>query len=173
MEFLTSGAILNDGSLTLENVTLQGLNLPSANASLYTGFISSAGSLILRNVTVANVNQQAFTDITSDDIGAVIDSFGNLEIYNSSFINNSANAGTAPLIAITSNSVVPSITISNSLFANNKSPVCNFSSSPSGTGFKSLGGNTTDDVRDGLIYPRPFATFYDAACRTQICSPHC
>jgi len=140
--FPTFGAIANGGVLNLENVSLKGLNLPASSAPFYTGFILNTGELVLRNVTIVDIDEQ--TSEFGEFIGALLTNRGDMEIYNSTFARNkqadfeSAGLQLTPLI-------IGSATVANSVFAKNVSSVCS-----SGTSFKSLGGNVTDDTSCGF-----------------------
>ncbi|HEX6832461.1 MAG TPA: choice-of-anchor Q domain-containing protein [Rudaea sp.] len=140
--------VFNAGSMLLDSVTFDGLAPPS---SFYDGYIENLGSLVFRNVTVANVRQE--TAIVGTGAGSLIDNQGSMEIYNSTFVNNSAVTSqlrNVPLIDNASNgSMHASIKIANSLFTNNVGAACgNASGHP--TTSVSLGGNFASEASCGF-----------------------
>ncbi|HEX6834244.1 MAG TPA: choice-of-anchor Q domain-containing protein [Rudaea sp.] len=147
--FPTSVGIYNLARLTLDTVTLQDLVPPMA---FYDGYIKNGGSLTLRNVTVANVSQEIVPG-SGSGAAAIINNFGQIEIYNSTFSNNSATFDGRYVPLIDSETWVPeraaTVRIANSLLAGNKGQVCG-SILGSQAEVTSLGGNVSSDSSCGF-----------------------
>lgn len=155
--FPTHYVLDNVGSVTLNTVTLTG-----STSVLSDGFIRSSGNLVFRNVSVVGVSVNASSILAAlqGPNGALISNSGNLEIYNSTFANNSARItdpvtqASSATFLINSNGLLQRarVLIGNSLFAGNGTYVCNPSlpawASPSD--FVSLGGNVTTSAICGI-----------------------
>ena len=132
-------AICNTGSLTLDGVTVS-LNRPTkvdaGTAGIYWGFMYSTGTLVLRNTSIVDNQDPQLITVS-----------GSLEVYNSTFSGNVADAlafsSYDPFSDHTGN---PQLRISNSILANTGGAVCNLA----GASITSLGGNVGTDASCGL-----------------------
>ena len=132
-----SYGIVNTGSLTLESVTLQTLVTPSTD--YYIAFIASFGSVVLHNVSVVNAQLP------------LIQNSGQLEIYNSTFVNDGQSSFNRTLIEAAAFGGSQGVgQIANSLFAGFASPVCATYGSVGSAALKSLGGNVASEGSCGF-----------------------
>ena len=135
---ITSTAIVNSGSLTLDSVTLTGMYYRDGLGAFVLGLIGNSGHLVMRNVS-------AIDNSYTGNLPALLANTGAVEISQSTFVTGSSNY-TQALFSSDGSGV---IRIGNSIVANNgyaAAPAC-----ASGSGrIVSLGGNVSTDSSCGF-----------------------
>jgi len=130
--FVSNAAIANLGTLTLDAVSVSGIQYASSG-TLFEAMIVNAGALFMRNVSVsANSGNQSLIEMLD----------GSADIVHSTFAANSTGA-----YGILSAVSTGAITVANSVLMNDASPICTAATveSPQGR-IVSRGGNVTSDA---------------------------